>query len=357
MASLLTVASFTSGAQTNIHGFASMIAGQASNNAELLDYNSSADFNPDSEAGVQFDFEVNEHVDTTIQLIARGEDNWTPEAEWAYLSYNMTNGYTLRTGKLRGPVFLYSDYLDVGYAQPFLRPASSMYDLLPFTAYTGADAIIPLSIYGSTLTIQPFLGGTQAELESGQSFELNNLLGSAISWEKGNLLLRGALARTDLNSDETDSTDAITAILANLLDDKQGMFAELGVRYESNNWFLVGEYGRVTVEGDYSDIDGAYISAGYHLQNITPYFVAGMTETKDNSNRADNATLSSYLNFERKEFSAGFRWDLMSNVAFKFDLTHLFDFNGTSGTVYGLGNEAKSYDNCTIISLGVETIF
>lgn len=353
---LLTFLTLSVNAEVSVHGFTSVVLGVADNDAGLLGYDSDFDFQPDSVAGLQIDYIINNRMDATLQLMSRGDNSWEPELEWAYLTYTLDNSAMIRTGKLRGPVFLYSDYLDVGYAQPFLRPISSMYDLMPFSTYTGIDTLWPVLIGESKITIHPFTGVADAALESGESLRLRNLLGANLSWERNNWLVRGIIARTEVTSDDTDSDDLITATIANLLNDKSGLFTGIGFRYDSYKWLLVGEYGRIEVDGAYCDIDGAYLGLGYHIGEFTPYVVAGMSKTQDDEERVGTG-LDNYLTFERNEYSLGVRWDWMPKVALKADVTLLNNFNDTAGVNYGLGNEGGDYDSATIFAIGIDTTF
>jgi len=141
-------------ADVRINGFASVAFGMSDQNADslgadetfFLGYSDKLNTTEDSLAGLQFGFDINDSMTGTIQLIAKGEDDWQPEMEWAYLSYNTEQGAMFRAGKLRAPIYMYSDYLDLRYAQPFVRPSNGFYSLVRFTSYTGVDAVLPLEL-------------------------------------------------------------------------------------------------------------------------------------------------------------------------------------------------------------------
>lgn len=56
-----------------------------------------------------------ENLSVTGQLVARG-DTSEVKAEWLYLSYQFNPNLRINVGRQRMPLFLYSDYMDVGYA-------------------------------------------------------------------------------------------------------------------------------------------------------------------------------------------------------------------------------------------------
>ncbi len=79
--------------------------------------------------GIQMSFKVSDDISVTGQLVSKGIDNYDVEAEWAYLSWDVTENFTARIGRQRTPYYMLSEYLDVGYAYPWTRPPIEMYNL------------------------------------------------------------------------------------------------------------------------------------------------------------------------------------------------------------------------------------
>src|SRR5690606_28997655 len=104
-----------------------------------------------SKLGAQFRYGVTDRLAITAQAIAKPEqDSWKAKVEWLYLSHQTTDRLVLRAGRLRSPVYMYSDTLDVGFSYPWLRLPDEVYHQIQSPTYEGADAIytLPLS-YGS----------------------------------------------------------------------------------------------------------------------------------------------------------------------------------------------------------------
>lgn len=344
---LAMLASSPSIADYTVEGFASFNIGVASNDADFLGYGTSINTLPDSVAAIQFRQNINEQLNATIQLIARAEEQWQLEVEWAYLAYHLPSNTVIRTGQLRSPLYLYSDYFDVRYAQPYLRPPTVVYGLIDFDTYSGIDAIIPLFREHSVVTFHPLFGAAEHETDSGYELEVSNYMGANLTWELGHWLLRSVYIHGDVNSDDSE-----------LLADTEGTFYGVGIRYDPGKWFIEAEYGQVTTRGLYEDPSGAYIGGGYHFGHVTPYLVVGMSKTTDNDERSLEFN-QEYpgLTFERKEFSLGFRWDFINDAAIKFDVTHWDDFNGTTGISYLSGNNELEFEQSTIITLGIDAVF
>ncbi|MGZ9898150.1 porin family protein [Shewanella gaetbuli] len=315
----------------NFNGFISGAYISADNNAGYNGATTSADFSQDSKIGFQGTFNISNNTQAVLQLMMKGENDWDVEAEWAYLSHRFDNGIKIRGGKLRVPLFMYSDYLDVGYAQPFARPPGEVYDQVPFSSYTGVDLAYDFEFDDSTLTVQAFGGESDVEVESDTSsdtnLDLSNLMGINASWTDLTWTVRAVYGETVL-----DGTASGLGI-----DDEKATFNGLGGSYDNGSFLAVAEWTTVDIEGLLADTESAYLTLGYRISSFTPYVTAAYVKTTDNDVRGAiplpelAAQLSAALNEERTAYSVGLRWDAIDNVALKFDVTYLTDFGDTTG--------------------------
>lgn len=101
-------------------------------------YDSGVDFQTESRLGIQARYRATKELSMTGQMMVRGIDDYEPELEWLYASYSMTPDLTANVGRMRLPVYHYSDYMDVGIAYPWLRVPSDVYSLA-VTNYHGAS--------------------------------------------------------------------------------------------------------------------------------------------------------------------------------------------------------------------------
>lgn len=108
-------------------GFASFVAGQALEKDELLvdpntgeaafrGYDEKMSFQANSLFAIQVRADLQEKLSATAQIIAKGQNDYEAKFNWAYLAYQLTNEVTVKAGRFRTPLFMYSDFLDVGYA-------------------------------------------------------------------------------------------------------------------------------------------------------------------------------------------------------------------------------------------------
>jgi len=116
IAGLVAVPMSPAMAEIQWNGFLSVGAGMTFDDDEkLAGYDNDLSFAPDSILGLQASSELGENLLVTGQWVARG-DTSEVKAEWLYLSYQFNPNLRINVGRQRMPLFLYSDYMDVGYA-------------------------------------------------------------------------------------------------------------------------------------------------------------------------------------------------------------------------------------------------
>ena len=126
---LLSLFSFASIAEVNFQGFASFVGGATLDNEDsnYLDYENKLEFDNDSLYALQASSDLGDGLSVTGQLIARGAENYKPEFEWMYLSYNLTPTLNAKMGRIRTPFYMFSEYLEVGYTYHWIRPPIELY--------------------------------------------------------------------------------------------------------------------------------------------------------------------------------------------------------------------------------------
>ncbi|TCI04949.1 porin [Corallincola luteus] len=347
----------------NVNGFATVGMGRASNDAGYADYdNDGFDFENDSILAVQTTYDVNDEISATLQLVTRGRQDWDLKAEWAFLSYQFNDATTIRGGKLRLPLYMLSDYLEVGYAYPWARPSEEVYGVIPVSTFTGFDVIHVIDFDESALTFQPIFGESTVDADDsrlGLETNFKKVYGLATTYDWDELTLRASYFHSETDIDPVP-----------WLDDKTGEFYGLGARWDNGDWMVMGEFTRIEVDGQYPDTDSAYIGATYRYNQFSPYVMISWVESKDNGERTIPIPgVVSALDVERGTTSAGVRWDFMPNVAVKFDLTYTDDFDDTSGALSGnIGTidipsvgpvpvNTGEYDESFIYSVLIDVVF
>jgi len=316
------------------NGFFSVGATSASNNLGYVGSNNRYDFDELTKLGLQASFEVDDKTSVTTQMLSKskGTDNFEAKMEWAYVSHTFDNDSTLRAGRLRAPLFMYSDFLDVGLAQVWARPPEEVYSP-SFTAYLGVDYSKNFDLDDSTLNFNVY--GGEAEFVAGpNNIVLPRVGGVVATWNNDTLTLRGTyLLAKGVNNTQDD-----------------GQFYGLAATYDNGSLLLLGELTEVDSDDLNSPSNQAmFVTLGYRIDALLPYAtIARIESTKD-----DERPVGSGLTYERDTYSLGAKYNLASNMSIKADATLVTNFAGTSGGIQG----NTTYNDSVVYSVRLDTVF
>ncbi|MDQ2990943.1 MAG: hypothetical protein M3R60_17780 [Pseudomonadota bacterium] len=258
----------------------------------------------DSNLGLQANVEVNQWLSGTVQGLVRkdGEDDFGAELAWAFAKVKLSDQFSVRVGRMGLPVFMISDYRNVGYANTLLRPPAEMYSQVPFNNIDGADATYQRSFGDTTITAQLALGRTKAALNAGAGslvhLQTKTITALNLVAEHGPLTMRVGHAETRASIDDSASLNALVTGLRNAgagykfaqlpvladalaLDNKKASFSSAGATLDWNNVLLQGEYAKRNTASYISDTSSWYVMAGYRFGKILPY--ASHASLKSNS--------------------------------------------------------------------------
>ncbi|MFC4700221.1 porin [Glaciecola siphonariae] len=279
---LLTLSSVTK-AEIRINGFANLVAGYSDTDTELFGYTDDIDFSNESLFALQLSGDITDKLSATGQILSRGSDDFNAKFEWAYLSYAASDNISISAGRIRLPLFLYSESLDVGYSYHWITPPNSVYAIafnnmdgvkVTYNGYgAGWDYVLTAAYGVITNPSVPVGDGLFASLKGE-----NTLLLSA-EMVKDSFKARFNYGRAD-GTLELAAVDQILASfaplapeLADLLafNDDEGLFYGLSLSYDNFDWFISGEYTLNTNEDTFTPDDIAYyVTGGIRLGKFTP---------------------------------------------------------------------------------------
>lgn len=285
-----------------IDGFANFAAGQMVSDTDqgsLYGYDEDVSFQPETSYGIQFRGDLQEKLAVTAQIVGRGDtEEYDAKVTWAYLSYEVTDELTIKAGRSRVPYFLYSDFIDVGYAYHWLRPPESVYTL----GFENQDGIVLehlTDLMGWTSRITLMAGRSDStSVSAGEELfvSIKNQIGGAWSMSYDWFTMRVAYfqSRVAIPNEGTAALaqgivdyDAGLALavpgyqvgtLDSVADDVQfdedkASFAGIAFSADINNIIAVAEYTMVRAdETPLEERNSWYISAGYRIQKFTPFF-------------------------------------------------------------------------------------
>ena len=279
--SLLTsclLASQFASADIRINGFANLNAGVTSEDTNLFGYDQDINFKDTSLFAVQISGDINDRTTATAQILARGSDDYSANLEWAYLSYEVNDNWSMSAGRLRLPVFRYSSSLDVGYSYHWISAPSAVYDV-SFNNVEGIRLDYG-SFVGDWEIVSQFSYGAYDNEVSGGRVDATNVILASLETTLEAFKARVVYGR-GTNTFSQEAIDQAVAGIAQVspaladgfaIDEDKGEFLGFGLEYDNFDWFISGEYTTIATEESFSPEDVAYyVTAGIRAGQWTPH--------------------------------------------------------------------------------------
>jgi hypothetical protein len=325
----------------------------------------------DSNLGLQADYAVNSWLSVTGQGLVRkdAEDDFGAELSWAFAKAKISDELSVRVGRIGLPVFMISDYRNVGYANTFLRPPVELYSQVPFGSINGVDVTWQHSFADTTVTAQLAYGGTESQL-AGNTVEAHGLSAINLVAEHGPLTLRLGRADGKMTINTSTSMNSLLAGLRNAgtgyhfpqlnqlandlqLNKKKTSFTSAGLGLDWNNVVVQTEYAKRKSDSYVNDTSAWYVMAGYRFGKVLPYAIH--SELKIDSIVANTVPAACPAGYpaactptmaalsrgvatlkntgigqgEQTTDSIGVRWDFYRSVALKAQVDRVRPQNGT----------------------------
>lgn len=337
-------------------GFANIGGGTTlGSNQRLFGYEDNLDFSQDSLFALQGRAEINERVSVTTQLMSRGSKDFDLDVEWAYIQYQLSDSASINAGKLRLPLYMYSDSVDVGYTYHWLRTPQSVYRV-PFNNYTGVSLQHNAFVGNWVLSNQLIGGNLNEDIEAAGTLnpaQINNIVGFNSSANYDNWTFRVGLYTSDDVTIDIQSPEALSVITTlteanqwaaiRALDvyQERGNFAGAGIMYDNFTWFFGAEYTQLEVKDSYiPKQQSAYATAGRRFGQTTLHATFAVTDDRaqrpqdlivNNNTLAEFVAEAANIQVSRVNYSSlGVRHDLSHGVALKLDFTHADDKRSSS---------------------------
>lgn len=347
----LCLLSLTSQADVNLSGFASVNAGKVLSGTGVEHYDIPVTFladypivsaydeewslDPESLFGVQITANLNDGLTATAQIVARGAGDYDPEFEWAYISYELNDKWTLQAGKKRLPLFYYSDFYDVGYAYVWMRAPADNYTWQIFN-YNGVNALYSTDLGDWSVSTNIYAGkedDTDNKLLGDFFFRAKtreiwkDIIGGVVNLSKDWLEVR--LTHMQYTNERYINDERTLWDGKNYRD---GKFYGLAINADFGDWFVLSEASRLELDGSF---DTKMLTLGYRHKKLTP-FIAYSDFGSETADGEDHNTTS-----------VGLRWDFHDSAAFKVQYDKVKD----NSIDFAVAGDSKS------ITFGIDLVF
>ena len=321
-----------------------------------------------SKFGAQLTYGLTDTLGVTLQATAKPlQDEWQANLEWAYLSWQANDQLMVRAGRLRSPVYMYSESLDVGFSYPWLRLPDEVYSQVQLTNYEGADVVYTLPLSYGSVTFQVAAGQAKNRdyfaYDDLFSIDYGKLFGGNVSLATNDYgTFRVGYVEADISTTIDGVVNAFgTPTYLQLLELKKdkGKFTSIGYQYDNGTWLTANEWTtRVTENDNNASIDSFYLMGGRRFGD----FLAHVTyaQLDENEGRQNSWTLGLNYNiaptvvlkteYKRVDTSGGYDGVFVRGKQELYE-NELFERSGGLG-----GVPARNYDG-DIISVGVDFVF
>jgi hypothetical protein len=241
-------------------------------------------FNYDTKAGVTLNKSFTSEWDFTLQFLAEVDERGDiqPNVDILQVVYRPISELSIRAGRFRLPLWMISEYLDVGVLIPWIRPPDEVYSSLPIDELNGLNATYNFDLSNIIFDIDVYTGtgSITTEGDSAITGELNNVIGMAVSANYEFLTFRGSYSQGSFTSHTLTNTyispngvtcpnqTGITCELTTKSELNLGNahFTSLGLKSEWGNTYFMGEYATWKTASDLiKESQAYYILGGYYF--------------------------------------------------------------------------------------------
>jgi len=358
-------------------------------------------FERDTRFGIQVSSDITENMSVVAQILGKGEDNnFNAIIEWAYIDYDISDIASIHAGKIKQPVYLVNDYVEVGYAYPWIRPPQEVYLLNnPLNTVNGLELLLQIPVGPGTLSFQPYLGSNRDGIPNAQGafFEAENIYGMDIKYSGRGYTVHASNFRCDVKTFGSFSIPSANNILGEDLEvnlnGKGGCdVSAVGFNLDLADFIVYAEWTERTTDETLSrafgDTEAYYLTLGYRMGKFMPHITFASIEGEASTvgigsnggaiTGLNGAPLTlvppgspTSLNFPvqiQTSVTAGLRYEVNDSAALKIeyqvidveqDAAELTAAN--QGFNYGLFNTDFSrlgpQDNVGIFSVALDVIF
>jgi len=186
-------------------------------------------------------------------LVQRRRENDTVDSnndyslgvEWLFAQYSATSNLDLRLGRVVLPVFMISDYRNVGYSQPWLRVPLELYGHMPLTYMDGGQVVWRIPAGDGTVTLQPYYGKSESNTSvsgSARKIASKYVYGFNAQLEWGDWLLRAGQIKSSLPFEFAPFAGYGDPSAARY--DLKDIFTSVGVQYDNGKAVFIAEWGK-----------------------------------------------------------------------------------------------------------------
>jgi len=296
--------------------------------------------------GLNFTSHVNQQMTVAAQLFsAIQEDNYQTHLDWAFTRFDLSDVFAVRAGKIKYPVGIVNEYVDVGVSYPWIQPPIAIYSESPSgpqatrEAYTGADVLWNQGTGDWTFGTDLFAG--QVDL-TGMTIKKMIGLTARADWNDA-IMVQASYYTGDMAPDDP------TTPMGMMMDGKSHSAAVAGVKVDWHNVVAYAESAKVKMDVTMMGInpnnsDSWYATLGYRIMGrFLPHYTHQKWD-QDSGNGHEISTI-------------GLNYSVSTNAVVKLEYSNI-KTDGTGLFVDATGAApATPVDDVKMTSVALDVVF
>lgn len=217
----------------------------------------------DTTFGINMGMDLDDKLSIAAQLATHPSHN-NIELDWGFASYRLDDSISISAGQLKYPGNLVSEYVDVGYLYPWIRPPQEIYShtevsaAMTLESFKGARILYTGRTKHIDYDLQLYAGAAEEE-----TMNHDKMLGAVINASIGNTRLLFGFNRANMEMLSYPSAP---------MNGKYMTVLSVGMTSEWENAFIYTEFVHSSTEGiSLLDTHGGYITVGYTFDKLQPH--------------------------------------------------------------------------------------
>ncbi|MCW8922312.1 MAG: hypothetical protein OQK69_01595 [Gammaproteobacteria bacterium] len=256
-----------------------------------------ASFETDTRFGLQISSDIAENMSVVSQILGTGVNgNFDAIVEWAYVDYEANDWLSIHAGKIKQPVYLVNDYVEVGYAYPWIRPPVEVYYLNnPLNTVNGIEFLLQFPVGPGVLSFQPYFGSNREDIPNtggAAFFEAERIRGIDIKYSGKGYTAHASSFSCDVKLQGGFSSQAqlapppfpIASVNVDLTGEGKCEVNSAGFNLDMANVVMYAEWQKrltnETLSRPFGDQDAWYTTLGYRFGKWLPHITFASIDGK-----------------------------------------------------------------------------
>jgi len=240
-----------------------------------------------TKAGLQFHSFLSNKNEAFLQLLADGDNgrDFNAALDIAHITFNYSDNHRLLYGKVRLPVWMISDYRQVGSLYPWVNPPEEVYEIVPLETVGVNDTFFGVSFEGTlfqrdfrSLTYRFYHGGGE---RSGPDIEtrVKNLHGLLLNYTVDDITLKASYLNVNSKGTKTLANgDQVDASFG------RAEYFSVGAKYDGERIYSMAEFSQVIADNkSYENVKSYYAMIGTYMYDQVFLLHGTISEVLDSS--------------------------------------------------------------------------